>query len=308
VRTLSINLPPVAAIDSYSTGVNTPLNQAAPGVLSNDSDPEGAPLTAQLVSGPAHGSLMLNVDGSFSYTPAESYVGSDSFTYSATDGSATSNIATVSITVTSTGGVLFSDDFTRSPDVPDPLSPWINALGTWTVTDGVLQGSGANLAYSNVYLANTPLWSDYSLEGRIKFPAMAIGGGLGGRVNPATGAHYGVWVYPDDGSGIDTNVLKLIKFRDWSNWNFTPMQQVDLPNVGTDWHALKMVFNGSRIQVYYDGSLMIDVTDNNFDSRAPYLTGGISGDMWTYTSPYLMELDNIVVRSLASSTMPTQDD
>ncbi len=43
---------------------------------------------------------------------------------------------------------------------------------------------------------------------------------------------------------------------------------------------------------------MLDVTDNNFDSRAPYLSGGVSVDMWTYTSPYMMGIDNIVVNSL----------
>ncbi|MDD2310752.1 MAG: polysaccharide deacetylase family protein, partial [Desulfuromonadaceae bacterium] len=63
------NLPPVATNDSYSTAANTPLNQAAPGVLSNDTDPEGATLTAQLVSGPSHGTLTLNSTGSFTYTP-----------------------------------------------------------------------------------------------------------------------------------------------------------------------------------------------------------------------------------------------
>ena len=49
-----------------------------------------------LVSGPAHGSLTLNADGSFTYTPAANYNGPDSFTYKANDGQADSNVATVS--------------------------------------------------------------------------------------------------------------------------------------------------------------------------------------------------------------------
>ena len=52
-----------------------------------------------LVSGPAHGSLTLNADGSFTYTPAANYNGPDSFTYKANDGQADSNVATVSINV-----------------------------------------------------------------------------------------------------------------------------------------------------------------------------------------------------------------
>jgi VCBS repeat-containing protein len=88
--------------DTYSVNANTALNQAAPGLLSNDTDSEGATLTAQLVSAPSHGSLTLNADGSFVYTPVANYVGSDSFTYMANDGTTNSNVATVSITVVQT--------------------------------------------------------------------------------------------------------------------------------------------------------------------------------------------------------------
>lgn len=291
------NLPPLAANDTYITSANTTMNLVAPGVLVNDSDPEGQTLMALLSSRPAHGTLTLNANGSFVYTPAPNYVGSDSFTYMANDGAAGSNVATVTITVASISNVLLADDFTRTAGAQDPLFPWVNAIGTWTITDGVLRGSGGDLSYSYAYVATSPLWSNYTVEGRVKFPAGAFGGGIGGRVNPANGAHYGAWVYPDDSVG-GSNMLRLVKFRDWTTWNWTPMKQVNLPSVGTGWHALKMSFNGSRIQVYYDGNKMIDVTDSNFDFRAPYLSGGISGDMWTYTSPYVMELDNVVVRSL----------
>jgi hypothetical protein len=254
-------------------------------------------LTAQLVTGPSHGAITLNPNGSFVYSPFAAYVGSDSFTYQANDGNMNGNIATVTISITATNGILFSDDFTRSTNAPDPLSPWGNTLGTWTVNNGVLQGSSSPLSYAHLSTSVTPLWTDYTVEGRIQFPSGAFGGGIGGRVNPANGAHYGAWVYPDGAIG-GSNVLKLTKFSDWTTWSGTPMQQVSLPSVGTDWHALKLVFNGSRIQVYYDGTLMIDVTDNNFDSSAPYLSGGISGDMWTYANSFVMSLDDIVVRSL----------
>ena len=62
-------------------------------------NPNGLPLTAQLVTGPANGTLTLNADGSFSYTPNAGFWGTDSFTYTATDGPATSTPATVTITV-----------------------------------------------------------------------------------------------------------------------------------------------------------------------------------------------------------------
>src|SRR2546425_2590286 len=76
----------MVADDSYSTPEDTTLTVAAPGVLANDTDVDGDPLTAILVNGPAHGTLSLNSDGSFTYTPALNYNGPDSFTYKANDG------------------------------------------------------------------------------------------------------------------------------------------------------------------------------------------------------------------------------
>ena len=72
--------------DAYAVNEDSSLSVPAPGVLGNDSDPNGQPLTAQLVSGPAHGTLTLNPNGSFTYTPAANYYGPDEFWYRASDG------------------------------------------------------------------------------------------------------------------------------------------------------------------------------------------------------------------------------
>ena len=98
-----VNNVPVAVADSYSTPQDTALNVAAPGVLGNDNDADLDPLTAILVADVSHGSLTLNADGSFSYTPNTGYTGPDSFTYHASDGTDDSNIATVSPTVSAAG-------------------------------------------------------------------------------------------------------------------------------------------------------------------------------------------------------------
>ena len=95
----TVNQPPVAAVDAYTTAYQTALTVAARGVLANDTDPDGNPMTAIQASGPAHGTLTLNANGSFTYTPAAGYSGVDSFTYKAFDGTAYSAAATVSITV-----------------------------------------------------------------------------------------------------------------------------------------------------------------------------------------------------------------
>jgi VCBS repeat-containing protein/predicted outer membrane repeat protein len=97
----TVNDAPAATSDSYGTSEDTPLAVAAPGVLGNDSDTEGDTLTAVKVSDPAHGSVTLNSDGSFTYTPAADYNGTDSFSYKANDGTTDSNVVTVNVTVTS---------------------------------------------------------------------------------------------------------------------------------------------------------------------------------------------------------------
>jgi large repetitive protein len=96
-----VNDPPVTGAkgDSYSVLEDQTLTVAAPGVLENDTDVENDPLTAVLVSGPSHGTLTLNANGSFTYTPATNFYGADNFTYRAHDGQASSAPATVNITV-----------------------------------------------------------------------------------------------------------------------------------------------------------------------------------------------------------------
>ena len=95
-----VNDAPVAGNDGYSTAEDTPLNQGAPGVLGNDTDIDST-LTAVLVTAPSHGTLALNANGSFTYTPALNYNGPDAFTYKAYDGTAYTDTATVSITIAS---------------------------------------------------------------------------------------------------------------------------------------------------------------------------------------------------------------
>ena len=85
--------------DNYSVNEDGTLNVSAAGVLANDTDADGDSLSAALVGGPAHGSVTLNADGSFVYTPTPLYFGTDTFTYQANDGQTNSATATVTITV-----------------------------------------------------------------------------------------------------------------------------------------------------------------------------------------------------------------
>src|SRR5439155_18983440 len=96
---------PLPAPDDYTAHEDHPLMIVAPGVLGNDTDLERATLTAVPVSGPAHGALQLNADGSFIYTPAANFNGPDSFVYAANDGADDSGPVTVTIAVTAVNDV-----------------------------------------------------------------------------------------------------------------------------------------------------------------------------------------------------------
>src|SRR6266436_9275804 len=98
--TIAINSAPVAGDDAYAVSPNSTLSEdASHGVLFNDTDADFDSLSATVLSGPSHGSLSLNSDGSFSYTPDSNFLhGFDHFTYVASDGVASST-ATVTIAV-----------------------------------------------------------------------------------------------------------------------------------------------------------------------------------------------------------------
>lgn len=93
------NTAPTVDDDEYGVSAGQTLNVGEPGVLANDEDADGDEMTATLDQDAANGTLDLNEDGSFSYTPNDSFTGQDTFTYTASDGAATSAAATVTITV-----------------------------------------------------------------------------------------------------------------------------------------------------------------------------------------------------------------
>ena len=103
ITILASNAAPVASSDSgpdYTLQQDGSLTvSAARGVLANDTDPDSNTLNAQVVSGPAHGNLQLNADGSLTYTPDANYHGTDSFVYRASDGSLESLDTIVTLTI-----------------------------------------------------------------------------------------------------------------------------------------------------------------------------------------------------------------
>jgi hypothetical protein len=94
-----VNDAPVSVTDAYRTKRNLTLDVPAPGVLANDQDIEDTRLTVTLVNGVSHGTLTLNTDGSFIYTPNSDFRGEDTFTYQISDSEGATSLTTVTINV-----------------------------------------------------------------------------------------------------------------------------------------------------------------------------------------------------------------
>ena len=146
------NGTPVAVNDGYSADEGATLTIAAPGVLSNDSDPNNDPLTAVLNTMPAHGTLTLQPDGSLTYTPNPGFSGTDSFTYQADDGQTLSNVATVTLSIN--GRPVAGDDTaTTTEGTAVGIAVLANdtddgALNPATVTVGMLPANGTTTVES----------------------------------------------------------------------------------------------------------------------------------------------------------------
>jgi VCBS repeat-containing protein len=96
------NTAPTATADDFTTVTGETLTVPAPGVLGNDTDPDtGDTLQAKQATAPAHGTLTLAADGSFTYVPTRGFTGDDRFSYTTTDSrGAVSTAGTVTIHVT----------------------------------------------------------------------------------------------------------------------------------------------------------------------------------------------------------------
>lgn len=142
ITVVPVNDAPSAEDDSYTTPENTELNG---NVVDNDSDIDGDDLTVTLVTDVTNGTLVLNPDGSFTYTPDAGFVGIDTFVYEVCDGDGLCDQATVTITVTEgpEDVICVDDAFTATEDVPlsgDVTDNDSDGL-TYTLLDDVTNGT-----------------------------------------------------------------------------------------------------------------------------------------------------------------------
>ena len=158
----STNQLPVGVAETiYVTvgGTATTLSGGVTSVLANDTDADGDPLTAVLVTNPTEGALTLNSNGTFSYVHGGGNLASDSFTYSANDGKINGAPVTVSITVTGTNDPPIAND----DNIIVPLNGTITTLdnGQTSLTANDIDPDGDVLTAS---LVSTPTFGTITLN------------------------------------------------------------------------------------------------------------------------------------------------
>jgi hypothetical protein len=107
--------PFIAVLDDYQFIESQAVNEAVTFLV--DNHPTQMHLVIATRSNPAHGTLTLNPDGSFTYPPAENYAGPDSFAYKVNDGELVNNIASISIAIQSNNTYSFTG-FSQPVDAP----------------------------------------------------------------------------------------------------------------------------------------------------------------------------------------------
>ena len=152
--------PPAAGPDAYATRQGDSLSVPTPGVLANDTDPDGDPLTVRLLTGPAHGTLMLRPTGAFTYAPAPGYAGPDSFTYAVDDGRGGTAVGVVTLLVQTNR---LAVDTTA--DTADGDTSSIMALLADKGADGLVSLREALLATNNTPNLGGPDWIVFAIPG-----------------------------------------------------------------------------------------------------------------------------------------------
>jgi titin len=116
--------PPFAADDTFTIQQDNPASIPSPGVLANDYDDNGDPMTSAFVTPPAHGKLVMGGGGGFYYAPDLGFTGIDTFTYWAGDGVQFGNVATVTLVVEGPPGATADRDLgSASANCPDSRRP-----------------------------------------------------------------------------------------------------------------------------------------------------------------------------------------
>jgi hypothetical protein len=267
-RLVSVSLnvaapPPVMALSSSALSFKGYAGQAAPapqsvsitnttyGNFSWTASASAPWITVSPSNGTTPSTLQLSVDPS-SLAPG-TYNGTVTVT-----GPGVSN-APQSVAVTFTvSAMLFNVDFS-SGTFDGWISSPLGLFSNWSVVNGNLQYNGGG--HTQLY-AGYSAWADYDLQASVRLTSLSdYPGGIRGRVNPSTGGSYAAWLYPTEG------VIKLFRTSEWNiDAGFVQLGQGSVTFDSQNFHAVKLSFRGSQIQVFYDGALVVNATDATYPS------------------------------------------
>ena len=164
LQVASVNDRPTAVNDQdYEVPRDQPITVTADrGVLVNDSDPEGDPLSVSLVSPPALGTVELHADGSFVYTPRAGTIGRDEFSYHVSDGQDVSDVAHVTLRIVrseATGIQAVDDNYTVAEDgtLVIDTSPWLSTLSIPLTVQSIAYDPAGDRLFATIPPGSGPL-------------------------------------------------------------------------------------------------------------------------------------------------------
>ena len=302
------NLAPIAFDDDYVTPINTPVvsNVLIENGNGIDNDPDGGALTLTTtpLGGPSNGTVVLNSDGTFTYTPAPNFVGTDIFEYEVRDPAGLA--ATAFVTIVIEGGISFDVAKTQVAG-PNPVAAAgdiiqyeITVLNTGDIpltgvtpvdtlpdgTTGTLGGPVETGAATNVpgQLDVAETWT-YTIDYVVTADDMDAGGAL---TNTASVTTTQTGALPR----ADTAVTPISQAP-----SFALSKIVDVLNTvtpGTLTYAIEVDNTGNTSMT---GIVLTDAllqgTDGRVLTSGPTLSGDTDGDaeidideIWTYAATY----------------------
>ena len=182
------NSAPVSQNDIYTVASGEELNvDVDSGILANDTDAEGNRLSATIVDAPDSGNFNFTSDGSFTYTSLEEFNGTDSFTYTVSDGTSTSELTTVQINV---GEVTDTPPLGSQPEPPESE--------TGEIVNVVFDANEDNALNSLIFDA-TPTNDGTDIVARLTDDVLDLG------TDAAFDNLVGFYEIVDANGGIDTN-------------------------------------------------------------------------------------------------------
>ncbi|WP_217474757.1 VCBS domain-containing protein [Stutzerimonas stutzeri] len=233
------NQAPVAVNDSLIANEDTPVTYTAAQLLGNDSDPDHNPITIASVSNGTGGSVVLNPDGTVTFIPDANFNGIATFTYTVTDGSLTSNSATVTVTVAA---------------VADPAV--IGGTDTDSVTEDLNVNGLGNLTTGGTLTVTDPDAGEAGFSGTVT-PA---NGTLGSLTITSTGT----WTY-----SVPNTLVQYLKAGETKTETFT-VRSID----GTQ-HTVTVTVNGVSDTAQIGGTDIGSVTEDlNVNGQGNLTTGG----------------------------------